>query len=57
MDIAAIVLASLSLVASTISPVIIAGAHFIEKIKKSSCCGNSSVELADPTNKSPVVGK
>lgn len=49
METAAIVLSSLSLVASVATPILTALALFIGKIKRSTCCGNSSIEL-DPTN-------
>lgn len=39
MEVASIVLASVSLVASIIAPVVMATALFINRIRKSDCCG------------------
>lgn len=44
MEIASIVIASLALASSIITPLIIAGASFINRIRKSDCCGGH-VEL------------
>lgn len=53
-SISALVMACLSLAASVITPLVVASAEFIKRIKKSSCCGGSGIELADPTNMPPL---
>lgn len=45
--ISALVLSCLSLIASTITPIITASALLINRIKKSSCCGFSSIETEE----------
>lgn len=52
MEVAAIVLSSLSLVGSIVSPLIVAIAYFINRIKVSDCCG-SHVELT-PQQTQPI---
>lgn len=42
MDVASIVLSSLSLVAALLSPVVIAVAYFINRINHSQCCGGEA---------------
>jgi hypothetical protein len=51
MEVAGIVLGSISLVSSVVSPLIVAGAVFISRIRKSQCCGGS-IEL-DKQNQQP----
>ena len=51
MEIASIVLASLSLAGSIISPLIISAGAFITRIKKSDCCfGGAHIEMDSPKN-------
>lgn len=48
MEVATIVISSIALASSILSPLIVAGAMFINRIKKSSCCfGTSGIELMD----------
>jgi hypothetical protein len=53
-SVSALVLACLSLVASVITPVVVAGAAFISRIKHSECCGGD-IDLADPTPNQPLI--
>jgi hypothetical protein len=43
-----LIIACLSLVASLVTPVVVAGAAFVGRIKHSTCCGGGSIDLADP---------
>lgn len=64
MEVATIIISSLTLGVSCITPIITASAFFISHIKKSSCCG-SYVELETDRDKkkphdlesSPIVNK
>ena len=44
-----IILSAVNIVASLVSPIILATAYFINRIKTSDCC-NSHLELSSPTN-------
>ena len=50
LTITSLVLASLSLVASVVSPIIIATGAFINRIKRSDCCLGGHIELESPKN-------
>ena len=51
-SVSTLVIACLSLVASVITPIILATSHFIDRVNKSTCCGGE-VDL-DPVNPIPL---
>jgi hypothetical protein len=52
-SVSALVLSIIGIVASTISPLVVAGAYFINRITQSDCCG-SHVALAEPSQNQPL---
>jgi hypothetical protein len=51
--IAALVLSIIGVVASTVSPLVLAGAYFVNRITESDCCLGGRVLLSPPTQQIP----